>query len=66
MKVKLKKTQPGQKTITFNKGGLHESTNTPSGEKISSAKKEAALEGKYGTKAKKQALFAKNVLVGRG
>jgi len=66
MKVKLKKTKPGQKTITFNKGGLHESTNTPQGQPIPASKKEAALAGAYGSKAKKQALFAKNVLVGRG
>lgn len=61
MKVTLK-AKPGQKKITFQKGGLHESTNTPEGQKISPAKRAAALHGKYGSKAEKQALFAKNVL----
>ena len=60
----LKKTEPGQKTIKFHEGGLHESTGTPSGEKIPKSKVEAALHGKYGKKAKKQAQFAKNVLTG--
>lgn len=52
----------GKKPITFNKGGLHKSTNTPMGKPIPAAKKQAALSGKYGAKAKKQAQFAKNVL----
>jgi hypothetical protein len=65
MKVKiLKKTEPGQKTIKFHPGGLHSSTNTPQGEPIPAAKKAAALAGSYGPKARKQALFAKNVLTG--
>jgi hypothetical protein len=65
MKVRLKKTAPGQKTITFNKGGLHESTGTPQGQPIPAAKKEEALEGELGKKAKMQALFARNVLTGK-
>ena len=56
---------PGHKAISFHKGGLHESTGTPAGQKIPAAKKAAALAGRYGPKAKKQAEFAKNVLVGR-
>ncbi len=55
---------PGHKTITFHKGGLHESTNTPMGQPIPAAKKSAALAGRYGPKAEKQAQFAKNVLTG--
>lgn len=53
---------PGKKSITFEKEGLHRSTHTPLGEKIPATKRKAALEGKYGPKAKKQAQFAKNVL----
>lgn len=64
-KVTLKAKKPGQKKITFTKGGLHSSTGTPQGKKIPASKKVAALAGKYGPKAKKQAVFAKNVLVGR-
>ncbi|NHJ41460.1 MAG: hypothetical protein FK731_15625 [Asgard group archaeon] len=52
----------GRKPLTFTKGGLHEALNVPQGEKISASKMQAALAGKYGAKAKKQALFAKNVL----
>lgn len=52
----------GKKPITFSKGGLHRSTNTPSGQKISSSKMSKALSGGYGAKARKQAEFAKNVL----
>ena len=53
---------PGKKPITFKKGGLHRSLNVPAGKPIPSAKRQAALAGKYGPKAKKQAQFAKNVL----
>lgn len=55
-------SSPGKKTITFNKGGLHRSLNVPKGVPIPPAKRQAALAGKYGKKAKKQAQFAKNVL----
>lgn len=63
-KVTLK-AKPGQKKISFRAGGLHASTGTPQGKKIPAAKKAAALSGKLGPKAKKQAQFAKNVLTGR-
>ncbi len=53
---------PGKKSISFTKGGLHKSTNTPMGQKIPKDKIKAALAGHYGEKAKKQAMFAKNVL----
>ena len=62
MKVKI--TSPGQKPIEFQKGGLHASTDTPSGDKIPAAKVAAAVSGSLGAKAKKQALFMKNVLTG--
>jgi len=64
-KVTLKPTKPGQKKITFKAGGLHASTGTPMGKKIPAKKKAAALAGKLGKKAKAQANFAKNVLVGK-
>lgn len=64
-KVTLKKTKPGQKTISFTAGGLHKSTGTPQGKKIPASKMKEALAGKYGSKAKKQAQFKKNVLTGR-
>jgi len=60
--VTLKKKKAGQKTISFHKNGLHESLNVPVGEKIPASKRAAALAGNYGAKARKQALFAKNVL----
>lgn len=63
LKVKvLKKTSHDQKTIKFHPGGLHASTGTPQGEKIPASKRHAALMGGYGAKAKKQELFAENVL----
>ena len=43
---------------TFQKGGLHKSTNTPQGQKIPASKMAAAKAGRYGPKAKKQANFA--------
>lgn len=64
-KETLKPKKAGQKKISFVKGGLHASTGTPQGKKIPASKKAAAIAGKYGPKAKKQAGFAKNVLTGR-
>lgn len=64
-KVKLKVKKQGQKPITFEKGGLHKSTETPMGQKIPTEKREAALAGEFGEKAQKQAQFAKNVLTGK-
>jgi len=55
----------GKKKITFKAGGLHRILGVPQGTKIPAAKMRAALAGKYGAKAKKEALFAKNVLRGR-
>lgn len=55
----------GKKPIAFKKGGLHETLNVPQGKKIPESKMKAALAGKYGSKAKKQAQFAKNVLTGK-
>jgi hypothetical protein len=64
MEETIKPTAPGQKPITFHKGGLHETTGTPAGEKIPKEKIAAALAGKFGAKGKAQALFMKNVLKG--
>lgn len=61
----LRPTKPGQRAIKFRKGGLHRSTGTPAGKKISASKFAAARSGKLGGLAKKQALFKQNVLVGR-
>ena len=62
MKVKI--TSPGKKPLEFQKNGLHESTGTPAGTPIPAEKKAEALSGSLGPKAKKQALFMKNVLTG--
>lgn len=64
-KVTLKPKKKGQKPITFTSGGLHKSTGTPIGKKIPASKMSAALSGRLGPKAKRQAIFKKNVLVGR-
>lgn len=61
MKVKVIHKE-GKKPISFHPGGLHESTHTPAGQKIPASKRAAALHGSYGPKARKQALFADNVL----
>lgn len=58
-------SKPGKKPITFQKGGLHQSTGTPQGQKIPASKRAAARSGAYGPKAKKQEMFAENVLTGR-
>lgn len=57
--------QDGQKAISFKSGGLHQSTGTPAGQKISAAKHAAARSGKLGPKAEKQEMFYENVLKGR-
>ncbi len=63
-KVTLK-AKAGQKKISYTKGGLHESLGVAQGKKIPAGKMKAALAGKYGAKAKKEAQFKKNVLVGK-
>ena len=60
----IKPKRRGQKKITFRKGGLHRSLGVPQGKKIPASKRRAALAGRYGPKAKRQAQFAKNVLTG--
>lgn len=60
--VTLKKK--GKKPIKFQEGGLHESLGVPAGVPIPEGEYQAALAGKRGPKAKKQALLKKNVLTG--
>ena len=59
------KAKPGQKKITFKAGGLHQSLGVPIGQKIPPSKMAAALNGRHGSMAKKQALFMHNVLTGK-
>jgi len=67
LKVGTKETisKKGEKPITFHAGGLHQTLGVPQGTKIPKEKMQQALNGLYGTKAKKEAEFAKNVLKGR-
>ena len=60
--VTMKPTKKGQKPIKFKSGGLHRSTGTKQGKKISAAKHRAAASGKLGKKAQKQERFYQNVL----
>lgn len=60
----IRPKKKGQKTIRFKAGGLHRSLKVPAGKKIPASKMAAARAGRYGPKAKKQALFARNVLTG--
>ena len=46
---------------TMHKGGLHETTHTPQGQKIPAAKMAAAAAGRFGSKGRKQAQAAKNM-----
>lgn len=55
----------GKKPIKFHEGGLHESLGIKKGQKIPASKIAAAKAGKYGTKARKQAMFMANVLTGK-
>ena len=64
LKTKTLKS-PGKKPITFKEGALKQQLGVAKGKKIPAKKKAAALSGKLGPKAKKRALFAKNVLTGR-
>ena len=52
----------GQKAVSFQKGGLHRSVGVPQGQKIPASKMAAAKAGKYGPKAKKQAIMATGML----
>lgn len=56
---------PGKKAIKFKPGALHAELGVPAGKKIPAKKMATAASGKLGAKAKKRALFAKNVLTGK-
>jgi hypothetical protein len=51
-----------QHALHFSRGGLHRSTGTPAGQKISAAKHAEAASGKLGKLAEKQERFYRNVL----
>ena len=61
-KVTMKPQKKGQEPVTFGKGGLHRSLGVPEDEKIPESKVRAAAAGRYGPKAKKQALMYLNML----
>jgi hypothetical protein len=61
-KKTIEPKKKGQKPITFKEGGLHASTGTAAGKKISASKHAAAKSGKLGPKAEKQERFYENVL----
>jgi hypothetical protein len=48
--------------ISFKEGGLHASTGTKPGQKISASEHAAAKSGSLGPKAKRQEMFFENVL----
>jgi hypothetical protein len=52
----------GKPAIKFKEGGLHASTGTKPGKKISAAEHAKARSGKLGGKAQKQEQFYENVL----
>ncbi len=58
----IKPTKAGQKSISFTPGGLHASLGVPQDQKLPPGKVAAAASGSMGNKARKQALFLKNVL----
>lgn len=58
----IKPSSPGQKPLKFKEGGLHASTGTPAGQKISPAEHAKAASGKLGPLAAKQENFYRNVL----
>lgn len=61
-KVTIKAKKKGQKSISFEKGGLHRTTHTPMGQKIPESKLSAAMRGDYGPKGKKEVMLMHNVL----
>lgn len=56
------KGKAGKKPVSFQAGGLHQSLGVPAGETIPAAKMAAAKAGKYGPKAKAQAVMATGML----
>lgn len=60
--VTMAPKKKGQSPVSFQKGGLHTSTNTPAGEPISASTMAAAKAGEFGDKAVKQANMATGML----
>ncbi len=56
------KGKKGQKAVSFREGGLHKTTGTPLGQKISRSKMSKAFAGGYGPLGVKQAIMAKGML----
>ncbi len=54
-----------KKPISFTPGALHKNLHVKAGEKIPATKMQKALSGAAGPKARREALFAKNVLTGK-
>ena len=54
-KTKMETADLDGKKFKFKKGGFHETTGTPPGDKIPKSKWRAALAGKYGKTGEKQA-----------
>ena len=54
-----------EKPIPFRESGLHKSLGIPADKKIPASEKRAALAGKRGKLAKRQAIFEQNILPGR-
>ena len=61
----IKPKKKGQKPIKFKEGGLKQSLGVSSKVPIPKGKFQKALKGGYGKKAKAQANFKRNVLVGK-
>jgi hypothetical protein len=51
-------SKKGKKPLKFKGGALHSQLKVPAGQPIPAGKKKAALAGKYGSLAKKRAIFA--------
>lgn len=60
----IKPKRKGQKPLKFKEGGLHASTGTAPGQKISASQHAKAASGALGPKAQKQEAFFTNVLRG--
>lgn len=54
----------GKKPIPFREGGLKKTLGIPEDKKIPASERRAALEGRRGTLAKRQAIFEQNILTG--
>lgn len=60
----IQPTKPGQRSLKFKEGALHQQLGVPAGQKIPGAKLKSALSGRLGPLAAKRARFAQNILTG--